>query len=406
MTYRIEDTRSQPDDSELVLARSEKSGPRTLRIIGRCFVGLAMAGVACIWIKLGLWHSRPEILFPILLGLMLLILCLGIYFVKIRRFEWPEKMRMSKKRKALIFSSTSPFSKEYVVPYSALLGVCMLRKRVRSTIGSSNVRLDLYRVAIVFKNLSFLPLLELKPIQSRKPVPTEYKKSLRKIKDVWRPGKGTEKGTPTQESIPPTRFFFDNSTKFREVFWRSKPHFQELWLFWMPIIVMTTVNWVQIQSDLRAELYWSVTLVSLTLAVYLGNRIVRSCFTEHRLRITQNGLEVQMTGFLGRKRLQISRNWIGDFRPHFPDFGGSGAIDIIERTMSELQRERFLTSSMDEEAIVEDLHIIELPYPFGKRRRIPTSDLDLSELIFLADWLNHNLFVMDERLGAKSEELP
>ena len=399
MAYGIEHMRSQSDDSELVLVRSENSGPKTLRIIGRCFIGLAIAGVVCIWIKLGLWQSRAEILFPILLGLTLLVLCLGIYFVNIKSFEWPEKIRISKKRKALIFSSTSPFSKEYAVSYNALLGVQMLRKRVRSTIGSSTVRLDLYRVAIIFKNLSCLPLLELKPIQSRKPVPVEYKESLRRIKDVWMPGEGTEKGTPTQESSPPARFFFDNSTKFREVFWRSQPHFQELWLFLIPIIVMTTVNWVQIQSDLRAELYWSVTLVSLALAVYLGNRIVRSCFTEHRLRMTQNGLEAQMTGFLGRKRFQISRNWIGNFRPHFPEFGGSAAIDIIERTQAERQRERFLGSSMEEEAVVEDLHIIELPFPFGKlgkRRRIPTSDLDLSELVFLADWLNHNLFARDE----------
>jgi|GEM_PF-4927063 len=390
MTYRIEHTHSELEESEFVLVRSEISGFKILRVIGKCFMGLGLAGATGVWLQLGLWRTRTEMLFPILFGLSLIVTCLGAYFTSLREFQWPPKIRFRPNHKTLIFSSGSGFSDDFAIPYHSLLGIKMLRRKVRSTVASSRVQVDLYRVALIFKNLSRLTLLTFTPIQEGRGIPKEYLEKLHhiRVRSKWVDEQNSPR--PGQENIPPARFFFDNSSKTREIFWHSNPSFQELWLLSIPLIVLVTITWVELQSSLRRELYWSVALSSIVLCGFLSYRIVRDNAKRHHLRFSQNGLEVERTGFLGRKTSRIPMNWIGDFRPYFPEIGSSPAIDIIERSVSARQRAEFNEQGDNEDECLEDLRMIALPYKFGKRRRIPTSDLNLKELIFLADWLNSN----------------
>ncbi|MEE2904586.1 MAG: hypothetical protein VYC39_19815 [Myxococcota bacterium] len=390
MTYRIEHTHSRLDESGFVLVRSETARLKTLRLIGKCFIGLGLAGAAGVWFQLGLWKTRTEMLFPILLGLSLIVTCLGAYFTNLREFPWPTKIRFLPKQKTLIFSSESSYNDDLTIPYQMLLGIKLFRRKVRSTIASSRVQVDLYRVALIFENLSNLTLLTFPPIPKSRRVPKEYLETFHQIRTRSKLVDGHQSSWPGQESIPPARFFFDNSKKNREIFWHSIPSFQELWLLSIPFVVLVTITWVEIQSGLRRELYWSVALSSIIFGAYLGRRIARHSATRHRLRFTQNSLEIETTGFLGRKNLRIPINWIGDFRPYFPEIGGLPAIDIVERSASAHQRTEFNSLDENEHEFLEDLNIFALPFHFGRRRRIPTADLNLRELIFLADWLNTN----------------
>ena len=121
MTYRIEHTHSRLDESEFVLVRSQTARLKTLRLIGKCFIGLGLAGAAGVWFQLGLWKTRTEMLFPILLGLSLIVTCLGAYFTNLREFPWPIKIRFLTKQKTLIFSSESGYNDDLAIPYQMLL---------------------------------------------------------------------------------------------------------------------------------------------------------------------------------------------------------------------------------------------------------------------------------------------
>ena len=398
MTYRIENLDSDGRNSELCLVRSKNMRRTTLQVIGKCFIGLGAVGIVVLWIQLERWQSTSNVLFPILFCLGLIAICFGGYLLSFPFHKWPTKISFVLNEELLLFGSESHFSADYAVPYAMLSDVRLLRKRVRSNIGSSRVRLDVYRIAMVFKNLSRMTLLTFKPVPGTRAFPREYFEPLNRLRALLETKNRGSMTSNDHKLERPSRFFSDSSSGIRELFWHSRPQLCELWLCSIPAIVLLTLYWIHWSWGIRVEILVPSSIFCGFLLAVLALRIALQSAQKHHLKFSKMGLEVEITGLFGQWRWLIPRDWIGNFQFHFPELGGCPAIDVIERSEACRQNEQWTDSLKDIEGVVDDLHVLALPLGLGKRRRVTTPDLSLPELIFVTEWLNSCMNEEEEAL--------